>query len=64
MVRSISLTLSGGEFEIVYGTDFSVKSDCLDHLVYEKDDVWYVVSDPQHTKYANTTNTIPNQSIF
>lgn len=64
MVKSISLTLSGGEFEIVYGTDFSVKSDCLDHLVYEKDDVWYVVSDPQHTKYANTTITIPYQSIF
>lgn len=64
MVKSISLTLSGGEFELVYGTDFSVTSDSLNHLVYEKDDVWYVVSDPQHTKYAKTTITIPYQSIF
>lgn len=59
MIKSVKLELSGGEFEIVYGTDFSVTSDFLNHLVYEKDSVWHVMSDPCHGKYAKTVITIP-----
>ncbi len=59
MIKSVKLELSGGEFEIVYGKDFSVSSDTLKHLVYEKSSVWHVISDPCHGKYAKTVITIP-----
>lgn len=59
MIKSVKLELSGGEFEICCGEDFSVTSDTLNHLVYEKDGVWHVVSDPCHGKYASTVITLP-----
>ena len=59
MIKSVKLELSGGEFEIIYGTDFCVTSDASNHLVYEKDSVWHVMSDPCHGKYAKTVITIP-----
>ena len=64
MISSVKLDLSGGDFEIIRGDNFSVTSDCLDHLVYEKDGVWHVVSDPCRGKYANTTITLPLERSF
>lgn len=64
MIKSVKLELSGGDFEIIYGNDFSVTSDVLNHLVYEKDGVWHVISDPCHGKYATTTITVPHSYCF
>lgn len=64
MINSIKLELSGGDFEITLGEDFSVTSDGLNHLVYEKDSVWHVVSDPCHGKYAKTVITLPYLRAF
>lgn len=64
MINSIKLELSGGDFEITQGEGFSVTSDCLNHLVYEKDGVWHVVSDPYHGKYAKTVITLPFLRAF
>ena len=64
MILSVKLELSGGDFEIIRGDNFSVTSDCLDHLVYEKDGVWHVVSDPCRGKYASTTITLPYKYSF
>ena len=64
MINSVKLELSGGDFEITNGEIFSVTSDCLDHLVYEKDGVWHVVSDPCHGKYAKTVITLPYLRAF
>ena len=59
MIKSIRLELSGDDFEITYGTDFTVTSDISKHLVYEKNGVWHVISDPCHGKYGRTIITIP-----
>ncbi len=64
MINSVKLEISGGDFEIAYGDDFSVTSDCLNHLVYEKDGIWHVVSDPCHGKYAKTLITLPYLRTF
>lgn len=64
MINSVKLELSGGDFQITHGEDFSVTSDCLNHLVYEKDGIWHVVSDPCHGKYAKTVITLPYLSTF
>ena len=64
MIKSVKLDLSGGDFEIAYGSDFSVASDVLNHLVYEKDGVWHVVSDPCRGRYANTVITLPYERSF
>ena len=64
MIKSMKIKLSGGEFDIVRGTDFSVTSDNLAHLVYEKNGVWHVISDPCRGKYAKTVITLPYQHIF
>lgn len=64
MIKSVKLELSGGDFEIRHGEDFSVTSAALNHLVYEKDGVWHVVSDPCHGKYAATVITIPYSYSF
>ena len=64
MIKSMKIKLSGGEFEIVRGTDFSVTSDNLAHLIYEEKGVWHIVSDPCKGKYAKTLITLPYQHIF
>lgn len=64
MIKSVKLELSGGDFEIRHGEDFSVTSDALNHLVYEKDGIWHVVSDLCHGKYAVTVITIPYSYSF
>lgn len=59
MVHSVKLDLKNGYYEIVRGNDFSVVSDGVNHLVYEEDEVWRVVSDPEGGGTGNTTITIP-----
>lgn len=59
MIKSIDLQLTGGEFRIIQGDDFTIRSDSLDHLIYEKDEVWHVISDICRGKYADTVITLP-----
>lgn len=59
MVHSLKLDLKNGYYEIVRGDDFNVISDDVNHLVYEEDGVWYVVSAPNERRMGNTTITIP-----
>ncbi len=59
MIHKVKLKLSGGFYEIVYGKEFSVKSFDTNHLVYEEDEVWYVVSDPNGRSEGNSTIVIP-----
>ncbi len=64
MIKSMKLKLSGGEFDIRRDVDFSVTSDSLAHLVYEKNGIWFVESDPCRGKYAKTVITLPYQHSF
>lgn len=64
MIKSLNLILCGGNFDIVKGTDFSVDSDFLPHLVYEKNGVWNVISDPCRGRTAKTVITIPAEYTF
>lgn len=64
MIKSMKLKLSGGEFTIQRDVDFSVTSDSLAHLVYEKNGIWFVESDPCRGKYAKTAITLPYQYSF
>lgn len=64
MIKSIDLQLMGGEFSIIRGEDFAVTSNGLDHLVYEKNGVWHVISDTCRGKYANSVITVPFTHSF
>lgn len=59
MIDKVKLKLSGGFYEITYGDDFSVKSDCENHLVYEEKGIWYVISDHDGGKDGNSTILFP-----
>ena len=62
MISKIKLNLSGGFYEIIKGTDFSVASDDSNHLEYENDGVWYVLSDPDGRQNGNSVIMIPYES--
>lgn len=64
MIKSVDLKLCGGSFVIVRDADFTVKSDDLAHLVYEKDGVWHVQSDPCRKNYSDTVITLPYGAVF
>lgn len=64
MIKSVDLKLCGGSFAIVRDVAFTVKSDGLAHLVYEKDGVWHVQSDPCRKNYSDTVITLPYGAVF
>lgn len=63
MITRIKLSLANGYYEIKEGTDFAVISEDADHLVYEENGIWNVVSQPGGVKGGNSIITVPPDAV-
>ncbi len=59
MICKVKLKLSNGFYEIINGDSFTVRSSDTNHLIYEENGVWHVVSDPNGRSVGNSTIVIP-----